>query len=126
MLTYCALPAAASAWPPVALQFISRQLMSVPSVAAKSYPVGFLLLCLTTEGGGQQLKMPCLLCLLFHDALSHHAYVFLLVSVNLEADLSTQEEMPTSEEMPPHEEMPTQSRMATQEEKATQDDTAEL
>ena len=44
-----------------------------------------------TEGGGQQLKtrMPCLLCLLFYDALSHHAYVFLLVSVNLEADLPT-------------------------------------
>jgi len=33
--------------------------------------------------------------LLFYDTLSHHAYVFLFVSVNLEADLSTQEEMPT-------------------------------
>jgi len=54
-----------------------------------------------TEGGGQQLKMPCLLCLLFYDALSHNAYVFLLVSVNLEADLPTQEEMPAQEEMPP-------------------------
>jgi len=60
-----------------------------------------------TEGGEQQLKMPCLLCLLFYDALSHHAYVFLLVSVNLETDLPTQEEMPAQEEMPPHEEMPT-------------------
>jgi len=58
-----------------------------------------------TEGGGQQLKMPCLLCLLFYDALSHHAYVFLVVSVNLEADLPTQGEMPAQEEMPPHEEM---------------------
>ena len=54
-----------------------------------------------TEGGGQQLKMPCLLCLLFYDAPSHHAYVFLLVSVKLEADLPTQEEMPAHEEMPP-------------------------
>ena len=53
-----------------------------------------------TEGGGQQLKMPCLLCLVFYDALSHHAYVFLLVSVNLETDLPTQEEMPAQEEMP--------------------------
>jgi len=78
-----------------------------------------------TEGGGQQLKMPCLLCILFYDALSHHAYVFLLVSVNFVSDLPTQEEMPPQKEMPPHEEMPTQSRMATQEEKATQDDTAE-
>jgi len=66
-----------------------------------------------TEGGGQQLKMPCLLCLLFYDVLSHHAYVFLLVSVKLEADLPTQEEMPL------------QYGMATQEETATQDDTAE-
>ena len=61
-----------------------------------------------TEGCGQQLKMPCLLCLLFYDTLSHHAYVFPLASENLEADLLTQEEIPTSEEMPPHEEMPTQ------------------
>jgi len=61
-----------------------------------------------TEGGGQQLKMPCLLYLLFYDELSHHAYVFLLVSVNLEADLPTREEMPAQEEMPLHEEMPTQ------------------
>jgi len=50
-----------------------------------------------TEGGGQQRKMPCLLCLLFYDALSHHAYVFLLVSVNLEADLPTQEKIPAQE-----------------------------
>jgi len=61
-----------------------------------------------TEGGRQQLKMPCLLCLLFYHALSHNAYVFLLVSVNLQADLPTQEEMPAQEDMPPHEEMPTQ------------------
>jgi len=51
-----------------------------------------------TEGGGQQLKRPCLLYFLFYDALSHHAYVFLLLSVNLEADLPTQEEMPAQEE----------------------------
>jgi len=55
-----------------------------------------------------ELRMPCFLCLLFYDALSHHAYVFLLASVNLEADLPTQEEIPAPEEMPPHEEMPTQ------------------
>ena len=101
--------------------------MSVPSVAEKSCPVDFLAvpyalklahimpfcpfpggIASQTEGGGQQLKMPCLLCLLFYDALSHHAYVFLLVSVNLEADLPTQEEMPAQKEMPPHEEMPMQ------------------
>jgi len=61
-----------------------------------------------TEGGGQRWKMPSLLCLLFYDALSHHAYVFLFVSVNLEAELPTQEEMLTQEEIPPHKEMPTQ------------------
>jgi len=57
--------------------------------------------------------MPSLLCLLFYDALSHHAYVFLLVRVKFEADVPTQEEMPTQE------------GMATQEEMATQDDTVE-
>ena len=36
MLTYGALPAAASAWLPATLQLISRQLMSVPSLAEKS------------------------------------------------------------------------------------------
>jgi len=61
-----------------------------------------------TEGGGQQLKMPCLLCLQVYDAPSQHAYVFLPASMNLEADLPTQGEMPKPEKMPPHEEMPTQ------------------
>jgi len=66
-----------------------------------------------TEVVVQQLKRPCLLYLLFYDALSHHAYAFLLVSVNLEKDLSTQEEMPTQEEMSPQAEMPAQIKFVS-------------
>ena len=36
--------------------------------------------------------MPSLLCLLFYDALSDHAFLFLFVSMYLEVDLPTQEE----------------------------------
>ena len=36
--------------------------------------------------------MPSLLCLLFYDAFSDHAFLFLCVSMHLEAELSTQEE----------------------------------
>jgi hypothetical protein len=57
--------------------------------------------------------MPSFLCLLFYDALSDHACVFLFVSMHLEAELPTQEDIPT------------QCGMATQEEMVTQYDTAE-
>ena len=43
----------------------------------------------------QKLMMPSLLCLLFSDALSDHACVFLCVSMHLEAELLTHEEIPT-------------------------------
>ena len=56
--------------------------------------------------------MPSLLCLLFSDAFSDHACVFLCVSMHLEAELLT------------HEEIPTQCGMATQEWMATQYDQA--
>ena len=36
--------------------------------------------------------MPSLLCLLFYDAFSDHAFLFLCVSMHLETDLSTQED----------------------------------
>ena len=36
--------------------------------------------------------MPSLLCLLFYDAFSDHTFLFLCVSMHLEAELSTQEE----------------------------------
>jgi len=45
------------------------------------------------EGGVQQQTMPSLLCLLFYDALSHHACLFLFASIHLEAELPTHEEM---------------------------------
>jgi len=54
--------------------------------------------------------MPSLLCLLFSDAFSDHACVFLCVSMHLETELLT------------HEEIPTQCEMATQEWTATQYD----
>ena len=56
--------------------------------------------------------MPSLLCLLFFDAFSDHACVFLCVSMYLEAELLT------------HEEIPAQCGMATQEWMATQYDQA--
>ena len=39
--------------------------------------------------------MPSLLCLLFYDALSDHAFVILCVSMHLETDLPTPQETPT-------------------------------
>ena len=60
----------------------------------------------------QKLMKPSLLCLLFFDAFSDHACVFLCVSMHLEAELLT------------HEELPTQCGMATQEWMATQYDQA--
>jgi len=39
--------------------------------------------------------LPSLLCLLFYDVFSHHAYVFLFVGVNPAAEMATQEEMAT-------------------------------
>jgi len=45
-----------------------------------------------TEGGVQWRTMPSLLFLLFHDALSHHAYVFLFARMHLQAGLPTQED----------------------------------
>ena len=38
--------------------------------------------------------MPYFRCLLFYDAFSDHAFVFLCVSMDLEADLSTPQETP--------------------------------
>jgi len=64
------------------------------------------------EGGVQKLMMPSLLYLLFFDAFSDHACVFLCVSIHLEAELLT------------HEEIPTQCGMGTQEWMATQYDQA--
>jgi len=61
-----------------------------------------------SEGGVQKLMMPSLLCLLFLNAFSDHASVFLCVSMHLEAALLT------------HEEIPTQSGMTTQEWMGTQ------
>jgi len=40
----------------------------------------------------KQLEIPSLLYLLFYDAFSDHAFLFLCVSIHLEADLSTEEE----------------------------------
>jgi len=48
-----------------------------------------------TEGGVPKRMMPSLLRLLFYDAFSDHAGVFLCVSMHLEAELLTQEETPT-------------------------------
>ena len=56
--------------------------------------------------------MPSLLCLLFFDAVSDHACVFLCVSMHLESELLT------------HQEIPMQCAMATQEWMATQYDQA--
>ena len=53
-----------------------------------------------TEGGVQQQTMPSLLCWLFQDALSHHAYVFIFVRMHLEAELLTQEEILLHKDMP--------------------------
>ena len=39
--------------------------------------------------------MPSLFCLLFYDAFSDHAFVFMCVSMYLETDLSTPQETPT-------------------------------
>ena len=58
--------------------------------------------------------MPSLLCLLFHDASSDHAFLFLCVSMPLDTDLSTQEALPTQEEMSTQCKMATQERMTTQ------------
>jgi len=55
-----------------------------------------------TEGGVQRRTMPSLPCLLFYDALSHHAYVFLFAKMHFEAGL------PTQKEILPHEDTPTQ------------------
>jgi len=71
-----------------------------------------------TEGGVPKQMMPSLLSLLFNDAFSDHACVFLCVSMHLEAELLTQEEIPTQCRMA------TQDWMATQEWMATQDETA--
>jgi len=60
----------------------------------------------------QKLMLPSLLCLLFSDAFSDHACIFLCVSMHLEAELLT------------HEEIPTQCRMTTQEWMVTQYDQA--
>jgi hypothetical protein len=62
--------------------------------------------------------MLSLFCLLFHDALSQLAYVFLFVSMHLEAELRTQEEILL------HEDNLTQYGMSPQEE-TTPDETAE-
>ena len=43
-------------------------------------------------------RLPSLLCLLFYDAISHHIYVFLFVSVNPAAEMAPQEAMATQEE----------------------------
>ena len=40
-------------------------------------------------------QIPSLFCLLFYDAFSDHAFVFLCVSVHLKPDLSTPQETPT-------------------------------
>jgi len=64
------------------------------------------------EGGVPKRMMPSQLCLLFSDAFSDHACVFLCVSMHLEAELPTQEEIPT------------QCEMATQEWMATPYETA--
>jgi len=64
------------------------------------------------EGGVKKLMMSSLLYLLFFDAFSDHACVFLCVSMHLETDLLT------------HEEIPTQCGMETQEWMATQYDQA--
>jgi len=61
-----------------------------------------------TENGVQKLMIPSLLCLLFSDAFSDHACVFLCVSMYLEVELLT------------HEEIRTQCRMITQEWMTTQ------
>jgi len=53
-----------------------------------------------TEGRMQRRTMPSLLCLLFYDALSHHAYVFLFVRMHLETELPTQEEILLHKDMP--------------------------
>jgi len=66
-----------------------------------------------TEDGVPKQMMPSFLCLLFYDALSDHARVFLFVSMHLEAELPTQEEIPM------------QCGMATQEEMVTHYETAE-
>jgi len=64
------------------------------------------------EGGVQKLIMSSLLYLLFSDAFSDHACVFLCVSIHLEVELLT------------HEEISTQSGMTTQKWMATQYDQA--
>jgi len=64
------------------------------------------------KGGVPKLMIPSILCLLFSDAFSDHACVFLCVSMHLEAELLT------------HEEIPTQCGMTTQEWMATQYDQA--
>jgi hypothetical protein len=42
-------------------------------------------------------QLPFLLCLLSYDALSHHVYVFLFVSVNPEAEMVSHDETATQE-----------------------------
>jgi len=64
------------------------------------------------EGGVPKRMMPSLLCLLFYDAFSDHACVFLCVSMQLEVELLTRKEIPT------------QCRIATQEWMTTQYETA--
>ena len=43
-------------------------------------------------------QLPFLLCLLFYDALSHHVYVFLFVSVNPEAEMASHDETATQDQ----------------------------
>jgi len=43
-------------------------------------------------------QLPFLLCLLFFDALSHHVYVFLFVSVNPEAEIVSHDETTTQDQ----------------------------
>jgi len=43
-------------------------------------------------------QLPFLLCLLFFDALSHHVYVFLFVSVNPETEIASHDETTTQDQ----------------------------
>jgi len=43
-------------------------------------------------------QLPFLFCLLFYDALSHHVYVFLFVSVNPEAEMASHDETATQDQ----------------------------
>jgi len=65
------------------------------------------------EGRLPKQMMPSLLCLLFYDAFSDHACVFLCVSMHLEAELLTKEEIPTQCGMATKEWMATQYNQAS-------------